>query len=326
MTVYTPKAKIALASSFEGIVNNGATECALTSLNAYQRMYPGLESFFSRVVEAREFGAFADSQTVAGFVALRQLVEIAEDYHTVLRLMDTYPDKITELLNDPTNISLYEFFIDRFSAIKATTAEERKRFGTGKQSEFYRERARMQEVDYRAWMGTQRPYPNSIREMRKLIETQIRDGDEVHKVLRSGFVPWFATSKDEESAFDLCRLYSDLGLLDPRDVSEHDSGVCVISRERIIGLETTRDKIGQVKMIAEREGLPPSQVFRVNDRYDPKQQTQLADSGFGHQIMVTGGYVFPHDVQKARNDPLVKVVERDNMAEEISRLAQRWGF
>lgn len=321
--IYAPKAKIVLASSFEGIVNNGATECALTSLNAYQKMNPG--SFYGRVVEPEEFGNFANNFTVAQFVALRPLVEVAEDYHTVLTIMHDYPVQAA-LLTDPFYADLYEFLREKFEETKSRTSKERVRFGSGKQSEFYKERARMQEANYKAWMGTQRPYPNSIREMRKLIETQVRDGNEVHKVLRSGFVPWFATSKDEESTFDLCRLYSDLGLLDPTDVSERDSGVCVISRERIIGLETTRDKMEQVRIIAEKEGLLPSQVFRVNDRYDPKQQEELADNGFQHQIMVTGGYVFPYDVERARKDPLIKVVERDNMAEEISRLAEQWGF
>ena len=32
--LYIPKKKIALASSFEGIFNNGALECAFVSINA----------------------------------------------------------------------------------------------------------------------------------------------------------------------------------------------------------------------------------------------------------------------------------------------------
>jgi len=321
MAVYMPRTRIALASSFEGIVNNGATECALTSLNAYQKMRPG--SFFGRIIEPAEFGEYVGTPTVAAFLALRPLVGTAPDYHTVLRMLEMHPERVRYLLDNPDKRDAYEFFTEEFERIKAETEEERVAFGKSTEtSEFYRERERMKKADYRAWFGTQRPYPNSIRELRKLVETQRLQGEQIV----SGFVPWFATSKDEETTFDLCRIYTDLGLLDLRDVSEIGSGVCIITRPRIIGSQTTTDKLQQLMIIAKREDVPKNQVLRLNDRYDPKEQQQLADAGFRRQIMVTGGYVFPHDVQRAREDPLLVVVERDNMAEEIARYAQALGL
>ena len=58
--IYSPKFKIVIASSFEGIVNNGATECALTSFNAYNKMF-GDGKFFDDVM-ARYAKEIADGE------------------------------------------------------------------------------------------------------------------------------------------------------------------------------------------------------------------------------------------------------------------------
>lgn len=320
---YVPKVKIALASSFEGIVNDGAPECALTSINAYKQMHPdsAVATTYRRPLDPTKFREhrMPDSDpTVRAFLLLRPVVEIAEDYHTVLRILEENPSRMQYLLEHPDEQAAYDFFIGAFSESKDATPDERAQFKTA----FYDERTRLKDADYNAWAATQRPYPNSIRELRKLVGTQTLQDD----VVVTGFVPWFATSKDEASTFDLCTLYTDLGLLERGDVSADGTGRCIINRARIIGKETTRDKLEQMNRIAEAEDLPKRRVFRVNDRYDPGQQQELLDNGFHSQVMVTGGYVFPHDIQRARNDPMVVVVERDHMAEGIAEQARIWGF
>jgi hypothetical protein len=86
-----------------------------------------------------------------------------------------------------------------------------------------------------------------------------------------------------------------------------------------------RDKIKQLKIIAEKEEIPHGQVWRLNDRYDTKQQTELRDAGFSTQFLVPG-YMFPHDVRKAKEDRNTIVLDRDNFATQLGGFALSWGY
>ena len=97
--LYIPKTKIVVASSFEGIVNDGAPECGLTSFNAYQQMEEGKGRYFGRVVEPADFHEINDSKEMRAFLALRPVVELAEDYLTVIELIKMYPDLIDGLIS-----------------------------------------------------------------------------------------------------------------------------------------------------------------------------------------------------------------------------------
>jgi hypothetical protein len=100
----------------------------------------------------------------------------------------------------------------------------------------------------------------------------------------------------------------------------------MITRGRIIGKERTRDKLEQLRRIADEEDLPFGQVWRLNDRYDPSQQEQIRDSGFPYQFLVEGGYMFPHDLKNARQDPMVIVVPRKGLAKALGQKAEEWHF
>lgn len=318
MTIYVPDRKIALASSFEGVVNDGVRECALTSVNAYERMHPG--ATYGRIVEPQDYSSVQDSTLIRAFLLLRPLVEVAEDYHTVIDVILRNPRLAHRLVQNPEDERLYDVFGPAFEKRKAETAEERRVFGA-KGGEFYQERKRMQDADYEAWLGVQAPYPESIAQLRELVKTQrARRG-----VIQSGFVPYFGTSKDEASTWELCRYYSRTGRLEPRDVGDMVAE-CVIHPSRIIGKETTTDKLKQMVIIGGLEDVPKNQVWRLNDRYDPAQQEQLHADGFNHQFFVTGGYAFPHEVRRAREDRNLVVVNRQNMAEELAAFAKGHGF
>jgi len=321
--MYKPKFKIVLASSFEGIINNGVYECALTSFNAYQNMPEGKNKFFRKSIEPKEFSVIKNSKEIEAFLRLRPLVEIAEDYLTVIELIEKYPRLIDEMLQNPKEESSYLPLIEKFEEIKSESPERRKRF----KEEFYRERERMQKRDYENWLNLQEPFSDTIAEFRTLVNTQKRiNGRDSYSSIISGFVPWFSTSKDETSTYNLCSFYTKVMKLYPTDVAENGKFTCMISRDRIIGLEHTRDKVEQLKTIAKKENIPRAQVWRINDRYDPKQQIQLRDEGFAYQFLLKGGYVFPHDIKKAENDPTIIILERKNFAKTLGEFAKKWGF
>jgi hypothetical protein len=318
--IYAPKTKVAIASSFEGVFNNGAPECALTSINAYTTMNPG--TFYKNLISVKDFNKIKDySFEIRGFLALRPLVAVAEDYHTIAKIIIMYPDKVQNLLDNPNNEILAHHFEDLFKKIKEETKEERERFGKGKESLFYQERERLKKEDIFAWMNTQEPYETTLFELRKLAETQRYDGDKII----SGFVPYFATSKDEESTHNLCVFYTEAQKLIPSDI---EGKHCIIPRGRIIGMETvpSRNKLEQLKVIAEKEDVPHSHIWRVNDMVFNDEIEELFDNGFRNIFIVTGGYVFPYEIEKIRKDKRVKVVESENMAQEISQYAKEWGF
>lgn len=315
--VYKPKNKIVIASSFEGIVNDGATECALTSFNAYYKMTDKF-TFFLEIIEPEDFETIRDDKNVKAFLLLRPFVEIAEDYLTVMQLIGGYPAAIYRLIENPEEEKQYEFFREKFEDLKIKTENVRTRF----KEEFYKERKRMQNKDYSTWLNIQSPFPESIAELRYLIRTQERDKD---KNIVSGFIPYFATSKDEKSTFDLCKFYSTVKKLDPEDVSEDGTKECIIVRGKIIGKERTRNKLQQVKMISDIEGISPEQVWRVNDRYDKEQQKMLRESGFVHQFLLKGGYAFPFEYETAEKEGIV-VLDRTGFAKALGKYAKEHGF
>lgn len=315
--VYAPKLRIASGFSFEGLVNKGAGTCGLESFNAYHRMEEGADRFFKRIVEPREFDTISDSREMQAFLKLRPLVEVAADYLTVLEVIYDNPGLVDAMLANPDNEKVFDPLIKKFYERQADSDEIRQRFDT----EFYRERTRMQTDDYSSWLATQSPYTETVEEIRRLVRTQKLIDMEV----QSGFIPWFATSKDEKSTFDLCVFYGRRGRLRPDEVG--NSGQCMIQKRRIIGKEHTKDKVKQLIHIANEEGLPRSQVWRFNDRYDKSQQTALRDNGFAYQFVVEGGgYAFPHDLRKAKDDPMVIVIPRERFAKRLGQYAQDWGF
>ena len=95
--IYKPRGIVAIGSSFEGILNNGARECGLTTFNAEKRIPDGVEVYSSTPISARDFPSMANDYHVQGFLALRPLVEKAEDYHTVMELIRDETKRVKRL-------------------------------------------------------------------------------------------------------------------------------------------------------------------------------------------------------------------------------------
>ncbi|MFC2143343.1 hypothetical protein ACFLQN_03005 [Candidatus Aenigmatarchaeota archaeon] len=317
--IYAPQRhRIAIASSFEGIINNGASECALTSLNAYHRQDP--TAFAGRTLTPEDFKTYRDSPVVQGFLALRPLVEIAEDYRTVLDIIARHPEEVEALVADPHNTTLYHSLSERFDTIKTQTEKEREAFGRGKESLFYTERAALKKADLAAWMGTQGVFPDTLPQFRLLVNTQQWEGSEPI----SGFYPRFATSKDEATAHTLCSIYTQTDRLRPDDV---EGERCLIPRDGIIGMETVpdRNKVTQLDEIGRRLSVPRTQVWRLNDMYNPPQQAELNAAGFTNQFFLPG-YTSPVEIGQAREDPHVKILDRRTFAHQLAEYAREWGF
>ncbi len=316
--VYATKHRIAIASSFEGVVNDGARECALVALNAYHNQ--DHKAFYGEKLSAAEFNErCVYSPLVKAFLALRPLAEVAEDYRTILDLIKMYQSKALNLVSDPGDAPAYALLEERFNKLKQRTAAQRNEFGKGKESLFYKERAALQR-DYDSWLSLQSPFEDTLPQFRLLVDTQTWDGDNAV----SGFFPRFATSKDEASTYALCNFYAKVRKLDPADV---EGMKCLIPRDGIIGMETvpSRNKVEQLAVIVDRLEVPRSQVWRINDRYDQGQQEELYDAGFTYQFFLPG-YAAPSEIERAKGDKMVRILERKRFAEQLAAYAEEWGF
>ncbi|MCX6815910.1 MAG: hypothetical protein NT120_03595 [Candidatus Aenigmarchaeota archaeon] len=316
--IYKPKSRIAVASSFEGIVNDGAPECALVSFNAYHEQSPN--SFFKGKLDSTAFNhKYKLSIPVKSLIALRPMVEIAEDYRTVLDLILNY-DGLVDVFVRTGDTETYKQLREKFDEIKRNTISERDAFGKGKESLFYKEREALKQANYVGWLNTQEPYEDTLPQFRLLVETQVWDSDKPV----SGFYPRFATSKDEKSTQELCNFYVTVAKLDPTDVG---GGRCLIPPNGIIGMETvpSRNKVDQLKVISDRLELPRGHVWRLNDRYDPKQQEELHKAGFVYQFFLPG-YATPSEIETAKTDGLVRTLDRKNFASQLAEYAREWKF
>lgn len=322
-----PKAKVVLAFSFEGIVNNGARECAFTSFNAHRalRLSQAIsgEKFFDRHLKPEEFNspAVQKSLQVRAFMALRPLVKDAEDYLTIMQLIELYPEECRELLG--RKVGAVAFFQREFEKLKSASAQARVSF----KEEFYLQREGQKTANFKEWLSLQSPFKGIIRELRKLQGLRALENGKA-----KGFVLSFVSSKDEASIMQLCSLYSELGHLAPGEVSTsitgadlQSMGTCLISPERVIGKETSTDKVEQVRIIAERGGVPLSHIWRLNDRLDTGEIHALRNAGVNNNFVVTGGYAFPGDYSRAPKSKAV-VVEKETLAYSLSRYATEHGF
>ncbi len=343
--MYVPQKKVVIASSFEGVVNNGAKECGVVSLAAYEQMVKG-----GRLKNQRSF-AKEDQQTVMkAFLALRPLVAVAGDYLTVLMLIRNHMATATAMVNGNGRSEQYKkesvaHFQKEFEIIKDRTKDQRAEFN----KEFYAERKARQTADYNGWLALQEPFAETIEQFRQLNELKSFSVDNLIRGQFEGFVShyqsggfklYYVTSKDEASTYQLCTVYGEFGRFKPGEVSDRiltpgddwasffeSLKTCLIHRDCIVGKETVEnvDKLVQMQMVAKKEGVPPAQVWRLQDRFDKDEIETLKAAGFEHQFIVTGGYAFPTDYDQARSHG-VAVIERGKMASQLAAYAQAGGF
>jgi hypothetical protein len=338
---HIPQKKVVVASSFEGVLNNGAMECAFTSLNAFNKIARKgairSDGFFGQgIMEPDEFRQLnlPGSMLVKAFLALRPLVAVAEDYLTVLMLIEAHGGAAREVVTNTSKEGV-EFFTEAFKRLKGTTAEARAAFRTA----FYEERKACQEKSYPSWLALQEPYPETLDQLRLL--NALKDGPAGASNGVNGFFLYYVTSKDEASTLQLCNVYASLGSMKATEVSAAAISAaggwpayvaslktCLISPDRIIGIQKVAggDKLRQMQMILAQENIDdPARIWRVNDRYDEAEIASLKSGGFVHYFISAGGYAFPHDYETARQNG-IPVIERARLAEELSQYAEQKGF
>ena len=276
--LYIPDKKYVIASSFEGIINNDARECGAVSLSVWERMVAS-----GRLKGYASFEGYDSKLVMKEFLFLRPLVAVAEDYLTVLMLIQNYKTTVKNIVRNPWYgprfmKEVIAHFKDEFERVKFGTLEQRAEFKDG----FKSERRSRQVSHYRDWLGLQYPYVESLAQFRKL--SPLKKFDPVGGEMTGGFLLYYVTSKDEFSTWGLCNYYGELEfftkneLTDPNlfrsgeNLAEYFNSMknCLITREHIIGVETVpdADKVKQMTLVAERENIPHKQVIRLQDRYD----------------------------------------------------------
>jgi len=336
--LYIPNRKIIVASSFEGVVNNGAKECLFVSLNTYDKMLHD-KSLHGRSIllgsltpqEFRSSKAVRDSKILETFLKLRPLVAVAEDYLNVLQIAVEYPDLGARIARG--DAAAIQFAEGEFEALKASTTKQREVF----KKEFYVERKKQQDASYKEWLALQEPYADTLEQLRILSSLKKEAGTRDF----SGFTLYYVTSKDEATTYQLCTVYGEFNLFKDGEVKPsigfdkekswpayfQSLQTCLITQERIIGKDKVEkaDKVKQMALAAAQENIPNGQVFRVNDRYDAEEFSALKAAGFVHNFVVTGGYAFQQDYDKAQKAG-IRVVEKNRLAETLSEYASKLGF
>ncbi len=324
--VYKPKVPIIVASSTEGVVWDGAKECYLVAHNAALKNlddYKVLEPF-DHIIEPEEFvknkEGFLKTEYFDAALKLRPLVKKAWHYFLVLDMIRKHPKWVEDILSKPEDEKAYLGFIKEFSELKASTSPERQEF---LDRIFYDERRRMKTTNMFAWLELYEPIGNRWEEFGKLAETKKLDED--GNVI-SGFIPAFATSKDEGSSHELCVHFVRTQKLDKRHYSDKNTHVCTVPRNLIVGKDRvpSRRKTDQLDMLREIMKVPKTQVWNLNDMYSHRELEELWGEKYRFNFLLPG-YVFPFDIEKARNDPLVTVLG-ENFAEQLGEVAKEIGF
>lgn len=356
--VYAPKDKIAVALSFEGVFNDGAPECGLTTFNAYRMLDWNFDAF-GRTVEPEKFDSIRNSDWMVAFLRMRPCVNKAWHYFKVIDVLRDHPEERARIISDPMDTGAFDVLLDDYHEKCNATDEIEK---TLLDDAFYTERTRMSTVEkgdvvpgdmekYEKWVAIQSPFPQSKIEVKKLRKTIIYERDGGAPEIVSGFVPFFATSKDNTSTELLCKTYVSTGQLEADDYDDAGGIKCTIPRQRIFGKDNeiaaivreeldgyfesvkvktgkypdARDKVVQLVMIAHDAGVAHDRVWRVNDRYDAPEQVDLWLYGFNRQFLVPG-YTFPHDYGRAEKDGRIFVRrEMEGSAEFLGQKAKRFG-
>ncbi|MBU0953496.1 MAG: hypothetical protein KKA90_03690 [Nanoarchaeota archaeon] len=326
--LYVPRPVVGVASSFDGIINNAVDECAAVSFGAYDVLSPGkLKSIgLGRLAHPADLTPdHRDHRGYEAFRRLRPLVAKAGDYLPVVEIIHEEPGAIDRMLADPNNREAYQDAIQVYKTrLEAAKADGRwEKFGQKKVGVFYIERNRLKTLDEQAWNGMQSPMAQTVREFHTLVDAAevTSDGKFI-----DGYAPFFASSKDPVSIFDLCLLYSREDRLETGMVGP--GAQCVISRDRIYGNDVGEgDKVIQLSKVASTLRSSHDRIVRVDDRFDREEVDALRAAGFDHVVVMEGGYVFPWDLDEAREEGSgVTVLPREGFAQAFSDYAKAEGF
>ncbi len=180
-----------LALDFDGVIVDSVWDSLFVSHNAYLRLYgPEKKKNFGGKLftfESWEEIKKKYKEEISYYYSLRPYIRGAADYGLIQKLMEE--KRVIK--------SQEEFDRYRESAEFDFAAYE---------EEFYKERARLQNIDYRAWYNLEPPYPQVIEGIKKLLEEGVKiviATSNRREAIAKSFTPeYFGFTIDPEDIWD----------------------------------------------------------------------------------------------------------------------------
>lgn len=252
-----------LALDFDGVIVDSVSDSLFVGHNTYLRLY-GREvkkNFGGELFTFENWEKIKRNyqKEIKYYRTLRPYIRGATDYGLIQKLMEE--KKVIESQEEFDNYrNSVDFDFEDY------------------EKEFYKERERLQNIDYRAWFNLEPPYPKIIQGMKKLLEEEIKiviATSNRRKAITKSFTP-------EYFGFTI----------DPKDILDKRFG---------------EDKSEQMKYIVKFYKVNFEDIYFVDDQVSHLIQTRL----LGIKVMLAG-WSYATEVQKeeARKQDII-VIERE---------------
>ena len=180
-----------LALDFDGVIVDSVLDSLFVGHNAYLRLYgPGKKKYFGGELftfENWEETKKQHQEEIKYYQTLRPYIRGATDYGLIQKLIE-----------ENKSIKNQEEF-DNYRKVVKFDFE-------GYEKEFYKERERLQNTDYRAWFNLEPAYPKVIEGIKKLLEEETKiviATSNSRKAIARTFTPeYFGFTIDPEDILD----------------------------------------------------------------------------------------------------------------------------
>lgn len=180
-----------LALDFDGVIVDSVLDSLFIGYNTYLRLY-GREvkkNFGGELFTFENWEKIKRNyqKEIKYYRTLRPYIRGATDYGLIQKLMEE--KKVIESQEEFNNYrNSVDFDFEDY------------------EKEFYKERERLQNIDYRAWFNLEPPYPKIIQGMKKLLEEEIKiviATSNRRKAIMKSFTPeYFGFTIDPKDIFD----------------------------------------------------------------------------------------------------------------------------
>ena len=238
-----------LALDFDGVIVDSAWECLFVSYNAYFQVYERKEKdFFGGgpfTFENWENIKKRYKKEIEHYRIMRPYIRGANDYGLIIKLLEE-----KKLIKNQEEFDVYRKTVDfKFKDFH---------------QEFYKERDRIQEMDFKAWFKLESAFPKITKDINKLLE-------EGTKII-------IATS-NRRRAIVQCFTPEYLGF--------------EIKKEDILDKRYSEDKSEQMKQIAKLYNVKFEEIYFVDDQVSHLIQTRP----LGIKVFLAG-WSYATDIQK----------------------------
>jgi phosphoglycolate phosphatase-like HAD superfamily hydrolase len=252
-----------LALDFDGVIVDSVLDSLFIGHNAYLRLYgPGKKKYFGGELFTFENWEEIKKQyqeAIKYYRTLRPYIRGATDYGLIQKLIEENKFvKNQEKFDNYRKIVKFDF--------------------EAYEKEFYKERERLQNIDYRAWFNLEPPYSEVIEGIKKLIEegtkTVIATANR-RKAIAKSFTP-------EYFGFTI----------EPEDILDKRYG---------------EDKSEQMRQIVKLYNVKFEEIYFVDDQVSHLIQTRL----LGVKVILAG-WSYATDIQKEEaREQNIPIIERE---------------